>query len=358
VVLTTVAILWLAAGPPVDAVSTREKLETVVQSSRESVPAKQLERSSPRYPAAELRDRKQAWVQIAYCIDESGSTRNVSVLDSVGSRKFEKSAIDTVQKWTFEPALVDGQPTWQSRNQTVISFAIDGNNKGASRNFVRDFRKMNKLIEEEKLKEADELFWQIYETHEMSLYELSKLWSQRVRYEGLGGDMYKLDMALHRATASDGKWIDKESYVRLLGLRVQVELRIGKYHAARRSFRKLVKASGEDSEAVLALESTMDKLREMIDGANLLQIKAEVRRRDECHYCNNSWNFTPVRDDFTFTNISGRLESIEMRCDHKRFESAVSDLVEWHIPEDWGTCHVQVYGDPGTTFDVMMLPNT
>jgi len=47
-----------------------------------------------------------------------------------------------------------------------------------------------------------------------------------------------------------------------------------------------------------------------------------------------------------------------MRCDHKLFESAVSDLVEWHIPDDWGTCHVHVYGDTGTTFDVLLLPPT
>lgn len=43
-----------------------------------------------------------------------------------------------------------------------------------------------------------------------------------------------------------------------------------------------------------------------------------------------------------------------MRCDHKLFESAVSDLVEWHIPDDWGVCHVHVYGDAGTTFDVLL----
>jgi hypothetical protein len=87
------------------------------------------------------------------------------------------------------------------------------------------------------------------------------------------------------------------------------------------------------------------------------KIDAEVRTKDECNVCNNSWAFTPVRNDFSFANIAGTLESIEMRCNHKRYESAVSGHVEWHIPDDWGTCHVQVYGEPGTTFDVLMLPS-
>ena len=88
---------------------------------------------------------------------------------------------------------------------------------------------------------------------------------------------------------------------------------------------------------------------------SIKHILSVARRRTSCH---TSWHFTPVRKDFSFTNITGNLESIEMRCDHKLFESAVSDLVEWHIPDDWGVCHVHVYGDAGTTFDVLLLPPT
>jgi len=350
---SSILFAWLAAA---QADTAHEALDTVVESSRQLVPAKQVERTAPNYPRQELRKGNQAWVHVAYCVDESGATQNVTVLDSVGSPRFGKAAVDTVRRWRFEPALIDGKPSWQSRNQTFITFAIEQGNTGASKKFAREFRRMGDLIDQEKLEEADELFRRVYETYDLSLYELAKLWAQRVRYEGKRGDMYKLDMALHRATASDGEWIDHKSYVRFLKLRVQVEVNLGQYHAARRAFTKLTKAAGEDAEEVLALQPTIDKLRDMIDSDNILKISAEVRSRGECNNCNDSWHFTPVRSDFSFTNIAGNLESVEMRCDHKRFESAVSDLVEWHIPEGWGTCNVQVYGEPGTTFDVLMLP--
>jgi TonB family protein len=345
--------VWLAAA---QADATHDALDAIVESSRQLTPAKQLQRTAPRYPKQELRNGKQAWVHVAYCIDESGSPQNVTVLDSVGSSKFDRAAIDSVKRWKFEPALVNGEPSWQSRNQTLITFAIEQGNTGASKKFTREFRKISRLIDEEKLPEADQLFWRVYEGFDLSLYELAKLWAQRVRYEGKLGDMYKLDMALHRATASDGEWIDDASYTRLLKLRTQVEINLGQYHAARHAFSKLVKMAGEDAEEVLELQPTMEKLREMIDSDNILKINAEVRRRGECNSCDNSWNFTPVRSDFAFDNVTGNLESIEMRCDHKRFESDVSDLVEWHIPKDWGTCNVRVYGEPGATFDVLMLP--
>lgn len=351
-------IFVLLAGQHAFAGDPRETLETVVESARQVIPAKQLDRTPPRYPKTELRRGAQAWVNVAYCIDESGSPQNISVVDSVGSARFERAAIDAVKDWQFEPALIDGKPSWQSRNQTIITFAIEQSNDGARRSFIREFKKIGKLIDEDKLDEADKRFWNVYETYELSLYELSKLWAQRVRYEGKIGNMHGLDMALHRATASKGEWIDKDSYVRLLKLRVQVELQIGKYGEAARSFRELIAATAEDADEVVDLQPVMDRLDAMVTGGEILRIPAVVKTKNECYYCNDSWHFSPVRNDFTFANISGTLASIEMRCDHKHFESAAAELIEWHIPDHWGSCYVEVYGEPGTTFDILMLPSS
>lgn len=334
----------------------QETIDEVVDSSRRLVPAKQIERSAPIYPRKALREGRQAWVRVAYCIDESGATQNVTVLDSVGTERFNKAAVNAVKRWRYEPALIDGQPSWQSRNQTIISFAIDGRNRGGSRRFVKQFKKIRGFLDEQNFEEADNLFWHVYETFDLSLYELAKLWALRARYEGARGDIYKLDTALHRATASKGQWIDKESYVQLLKLRTRVEVQTGQYRSAINSFNQLVKATAEDSEEVVELRPLVQRLKDMIDSDAILKISAKVMTKDECHLCNDSWAFSPVRNDFKLASINGNLTSIEMRCDHERFESAVSDLVEWHIPDSWGTCHVQIYGDPGTTFDVLLMP--
>lgn len=353
----TIIFLWLTAVPVAQINAEQQENNAVVESSRVLIPAKQIERTSPRYPQFERRKRRQAWVRIAYCIDESGSTQNVSVLDSVGNAKFDNAAIETVEQWKFEPALIDGEPSWQCRNKTGISFELKGANRRASKGFVKYYRRIGRLIDENRLEEADRLFWQVYESYNLSLYELSKLWAQRVRYESISGDMYMLDMALHRAAALRGRWIEKKSYIRLLELRVKVELEIGKYYSATRAFRELAKVSGKESEKVLALKPIMKNLRDTIKSDQVLKIEAKVRTKDECNICNNSWAFTPVRSDFSFASIRGTLDTIEMRCNHRLFESAVSGHVEWHIPDDWGTCHVQVYGEPGTTFNVLMLPS-
>ena len=91
---------------------------------------------------------RQAWVHVSYCIAESGAPQNIVVLDSVGTERFEREALRSVAGWEFEPALKDGKPSWQSRNQTYISFAIEDSNTGARHSFIRRYKEIGKLIDD------------------------------------------------------------------------------------------------------------------------------------------------------------------------------------------------------------------
>ncbi len=355
---STIIFLWLVAATVAESNSDQDEADTVVESVSITVPAKPIKKIAPRYPRTGLRRRSQAWIQLAFCIDESGSPQNISVIDSVGRNVFAEAAINSVKEWTYEPALVNGEPSWQSRNQTFITFAIEGGNTGAGSKFAKRYEKIGSLVEQGDLQEADKLFWHVYETFDLSLYELSKLWEIRAKYEVRTGDMYSLDQALHRATAFKGKWIDKKSYVALLSLRVMVELNISQYGAAPATYQELVENAGEEAEHVLLLKGKIEKVQDIIDGDGVLKVSAKIKSDRACQSCGNRWTFTPVRNDFSLANIDGALDSILMRCDHKRFESDISELVAWHIPDTWGTCHVDLYGTPGTTFDVLMLPPT
>ncbi len=349
-------LLALATAAQAAGDDTQPDLEKILQSAKQYVPARVIERKPPRYPRHELSRGYEAWVHVAYCIDEAGQTRNISVLDSVGGPRFDQAAIHSVENWKFEPALVAGSPTWQSRNQAYITFALKDKHRAADRKFVKTYRKLGKLLDEEKLEEADELFRKVHETYNLSLYELSKLWAQRVRYEALTGDMHGLNRALYRATASNGEWIEKKDYHRLLNLSAQVEVQLGKYHAANETFEELVESAGEDSEEVTSLQPIMARLNSVIHSDKPFRIEAAVAARDDCESCSSRWSFTPVHNTFALMDISGTLTSVEMRCDHKRFESSVSEKVEWTIPESWGSCHVSFRGDPGTTFAVVSIP--
>ncbi len=334
-----------------------EAAATVTESVTITVPAKPIGNKPPKYPAAALRRGYEAWIYLSYCIDESGVPQNISVLDSTGDSVFERHAASMLEDWRFEPALVDGKPTWQSNNQQYVYFAIESDQLGADRGFIRSYRKFRKLIDEDKLEEADTLFQKLYSSKELSLYESSKLWAQRVRYELKKGDLYMVDLALHRATASKGQWIEAESYLSLLALRVRVEVKLEKYSAAISAYRLLQEEVGEEHPIVVELQPLMEQVRAVVEGDRIIKASAEIRRKGECFSCDDSYSFDPVRPLFGFTDIEGQLTSIRMRCDHHYYESDISDLVEWHIPETWGDCSVEIYGKPGTTFSVLLFPD-
>ncbi len=332
------------------------EVEMIIDAARHTRPATQVTRGGPRYPGVELSRGREAWAHITYCIDESGSVQNVSILDSVGNERFDAAAIKTIKNWTYEPALQSGKPVWQSKNNILVTFALSDKPRGAQTKFIRHYKRLGKLIDADELEQADVLFWKVYKTFDLSLYEVSMLWVQRVRYESRINDLYKMHMALIRATASHGEWIKKKTYRNLLRLTVQTEIELGQFASAKHSFEHLVDLAGEESTAVKDLAPAVEAMNQLVASKEVFAIPAEVRVREECAYCDNSWYFTPTRSDFAIRNVQGKLTTLDMRCEHKRYEAPVSDSVDWHIPETWGSCQIQIYGDPGTTFDLIMLP--
>ena len=353
--LATLAIAMPASAE--EATGSTEAAAVVLDSARTYQPAKVVKRKAPSYPGSALSRGREAWVYLAYCIDESGQPQNISVLDAAGDARFERAAIDAVKRWQFEPALIDGKPSWQSRNQQYILFAIDDGELGATRPFIRRYKKLGKLIDEDKLDEADALFDELLASDRLNLYELGKLWEQRVRYELKTGDMLRLDLALRRAAASNGQWIEAKSYERLLAISVKVQINLGHYPAATKSYGKLVESAGEDSPLVRDLVPLMDQVTAALSNGSVLQINGEIREKGGCNGCNDSYAFTPAHRAIALDAIDGTVDSIEMRCDHRHFESDVSELVEWRIPDEWGACHVQIRGEPGTTFKILMFPD-
>ncbi|HEX6467224.1 MAG TPA: M56 family metallopeptidase, partial [Terriglobales bacterium] len=73
------------------------------------VPPKVISKVNPTYPEAAKKAKQKGNVQLALIIGADGSVENVRVEKSV-SPDLDKSAIDAVRQWTWEPALKDGRP--------------------------------------------------------------------------------------------------------------------------------------------------------------------------------------------------------------------------------------------------------
>jgi TonB family protein len=78
----------------------------------------------PEYPASAREAKIEGTVVVNTVIDEQGRVRNPTVAESSGNADLDRSAVDTVAQWTFQPATLDGKPV-EVYYTITIRFASD-----------------------------------------------------------------------------------------------------------------------------------------------------------------------------------------------------------------------------------------
>lgn len=64
------------------------------------------------------------------------------------------------------------------------------------------------------------------------------------------------------------------------------------------------------------------------------------------------WTYTPARRIFTVTDVNGKLNRINARCQRRDLELEYQEGVDWTLPASLGSCELDFEGRDGTTFNV------
>lgn len=78
----------------------------------------------PKYPASALRAGETGTVLVLASIDRNGVPIQVSLDDRSGNRDFDRSALQAVRQWRFQPALRDGKPV-AATVRVPVEFALE-----------------------------------------------------------------------------------------------------------------------------------------------------------------------------------------------------------------------------------------
>jgi TonB family protein len=91
------------------------------------VPAGNLRRLrevAPVYPREAQRSGTQGWVDVEFTINSDGTTQDLVVRNSEPQAVFDKSALDSVSRWRFNPIVRDGVPVAQ-RASLRVKFVLN-----------------------------------------------------------------------------------------------------------------------------------------------------------------------------------------------------------------------------------------
>ncbi|MEM7277553.1 MAG: energy transducer TonB [Pseudomonadota bacterium] len=309
--------------------------------------AKPITLTPPRYPQSELRDKRQGWVELSYVVTADGKVIDPVIEDSSGSKAFEKQALRTVTEWTYEPATWDGEPVQQCETQMRLVFALEGAGTGVTKRYRRRHNRISKIIDSGDYDEAQKLINNYRDNNNMSLSETSWLWTLQTRLSGLVGDKKQQLAAVRKATESSS-WVDKKLYPDLLLVRTALELEEGNFAQAIRNHEALRKAKA-DHPKLKVIEPHITTIKEKVAGDTILQTKAEIGEND-------NWYYRPLRRKFSIADLDGELRDIEFRCSWQRTVTKAEEGTSWSLPKDWGDCSIYVFGEPGTTFNLLEIP--
>jgi protein TonB len=89
---------------------------------REALP---LVRVEPQYPPQARQRKLEGWVQVRFTISTAGSVKDAVAVKS-SHALFERSAVQAVSRWKYQPQLRSGKPAEAPGQQVVVRFKMEG----------------------------------------------------------------------------------------------------------------------------------------------------------------------------------------------------------------------------------------
>ena len=309
--------------------------------------ASSINKIAPKYPKDAARNKQEGWVRLSFVIKEDGSVDLPIIEDSSGIKSFEKEAIKALKNWTFDPATRNGKTIEQCKNSVQLDFKMNKTVKGASRRFVREYRKILQLINDKQLAEAKLALDEFAEMPRQNFYEDKYFFSVQASYFQAKGNNREELANLKKLIPTGKGYLPKDSYVYSITRAFQLALLNNELSSTLYFYDKL-KQFDDDNEYIETLIPYIEKINSLIDSPAPIFVTAQINKRKH-------WNHYLARNSFTFANIEGELNSVDIRCDNHFSTYALDNEKTWSIPESWGKCQIFVKGKQGVKFNLIEL---
>lgn len=285
----------------------------------------------------------EGWVDLHFMIDTSGKTYEVAVTDSTGDATFETAAIKAAKKWTFEPAMFNGEPTeagYHFRLYFAHSYvdsvrprfwraykdAVAATNDGDR---ARAAAAVQKLIVENLYEDA---------FASLAKYQFADKW----------GTEAEQIAALRRAVGM-AQWagqLRRSQFVTALHALLRLELRAKDFASALSTWNTLKRLQPKHAD-VTQLQPTIDDAIALRSDNRAYAVPGEIAAGS------SSWFYALYKQRFQVVLASGHVSEIKLRCDRHYVSFGFDPALYYRIADQYGKCGLELIGDPGTRFELI-----
>jgi len=313
------------------------------------IPATPIERVPPKYPVRAARNGNEGWVQISFVVDENGAVVDPVIEDSSGIRGFERESLRAIKHWQYSPAIRNGEKIEQCRNSVQLDFKLDNGPKGGRRRFVREYKQADEALQAENIVLAEQLITKMGEGKIWNSYEDAWFWMLKAELAKAQSDESSQLSSLKRVLFSDqsSQYVGDVYYLYLLQQKFILEINASLFSDALATFSQ-IRQRPDSETAVSALEKYATRASEILKSEDFIIVKGEISS-------DGDWWHSLSRNRFMFSDITGTLDTVELRCANKREKYTVAKETEWKIPESWGRCRIMVVGDTQANFNLVEI---
>ena len=305
-----------------------------------------IHRAPPVYPTSQRRKQNDGLVELIFMVDEKGSTFEPVVLRS-SHKSFESVALYALTKYQYSPRIVNGKAV-ESVQSIRIIFQMENSRNFVSNDFVELYQSSIKTLEEEPvdLIKASSLISKMESNKHLNRFSLVHLFLVKFKYVNKFGtnnekiEAIKQLLVFERwATESKGKVLDNSLAVLVRRNLVNLYIETQRYGDA---LLAMLNLENIDPYAKAAYSESKAKMHEIYYNDQLVSTNIVLTERGYV-------SVILFKRNFTFSNIEGQIRTVKLRCRNKFTELHFNPESDYKIPKSWGTCHIQVIGEVGTS---------
>lgn len=303
-----------------------------------------IQRIDPRYPIDAARSGQEGWVVVSYVIGKDGTVNSAVVDESSNGKVFNRATLRAIKQWKFEPTTVNGKAIEQCKNNVRMEFTLASDKKGARRTFVRKYNDAVEFIDNKSFIEARELIDKLHKGGSWNLYEDAWLHSLEAEYYRNTGELNKEYDVLTSLSYGNSDYLGKSQTLRALARLFQLTVDKKYYKSALRAAR-LVKKIDDKKLLFPKLVTTVNQIEQFLKEGDNYLVNGTLE--------SGVWNYYLARNSFSFSGDTSHLRKLDIRCDNKHLTYKVEDKSVWNIPESYGSCSIYVYGEEGSTVNLI-----
>jgi len=326
-------------------------------------------------------------VRVRYTVKADGSTDDIKLLGGMTNQFYDNMIKQNMAKWTFTPGTANGEAVDFHNQELVLALRIDPNAPppmmgpggrrggppappaegsegapvfmdpaqrppiplGLSPDVKEDLDKITTLVEARDFDKA------LKETDKALRRDLRTVLDYSLMHEMKSSVLMAMNQPLAALESS------KQATTSSINARGELEFFLTDEALKAALYKKFL----------LAMLTSQNKLA--WDTYELLQSRAPMPQDDKIHgqaqavkarldspeplglqaqITDEVWTYAPARRIFTVTDVNGKLNRINARCQRRDLELEYQEGVDWTLPASLGSCQLDFEGRDGTTFNV------